>query len=331
MRLVSTAGTVFGLALALLGLAISIPDDESPVLLVANKQGNSLSFVNVTTHQVENRVTTGAAPHEVAAAPGRQRAYVANYDGGTITVIDVSARRVETTWPLTGYSRPHGIAVGPDEERVYVTAEDARAVLELDAERGNVLRTFETGKDGTHMLALSSNGRRLYATSIGSGTLSIIHLKSGRVETHIRTGEGAEGVAVHPKTGEVWVTNRADDTVAIIDTDRAAVTDTLSVAGFPIRTGVHRSGTHAVVSTPRLGGVVVLDAQNPAVETRIETGAKPIGVLPSPRKRRAFIANSGSKTVSIVDLESATITDTIRVGRGPDGMAFLAADERPGS
>lgn len=299
------------------------PSDGSPLLLVANKNGNSLSLVNASSWQVEDSVATGRGPHEVAAAPDRRRAYVANYEAGTITVVDVDARRVTTTWPLDGYERPHGIAVGPTEEHVYVTAENAQSVLELDAETGDVLRSFETGKDGTHMLALSSDGTRLYATSIGSGTVSVVDLEVGDVRTHEPTGDGAEGVAVTPNDEEVWISNRADDTLSILDAHDDTVTDSLRVTGFPIRVAFGHEGTRAVVSRPRAGGIAVVDVPSRTVDANLETGAKPIGVLTHPDRPKAYVANSGSKIVSVIDLLDTTVIDTVSVGRGPDGMAFL--------
>lgn len=317
-----------------LGLCLLLPaasagpapaSDGAPLLLVANKNGDSLYFVNASSLQVTDSVATGQSPHEVAAAPERGRAYVANYAAGTITVVDVPERRIAATWSLDGYTRPHGIAVSPDEEHVYVTAEADQAVLELDAATGTVTRTFKTGKEVTHMLALSSDGTRLYATSIGSGTVSVVDLASGEVQTHVRTGEGAEGVAVRPDDGAVWITNRADDTVSILNAETATVTDTLNVSGFPIRVAFQRNGPHAIVSVPRAGEAVVFDGQDRTQTMRIETGAKPIGVLVSPRAPRAFVANSGSRSVSVVDLTGPAVTETVTVGKAPDGMAFVPA------
>lgn len=310
-------------ALLLTGAPRPAPDDA--VLLVANKNGNSLYVVDAASGTVTDSVATGEGPHEVAAAPNARRAYVANYAGGTISVIDVETGTEVTRWPLDGYSRLHGIEVGPQEERVYVTAEAQQAVLEIDAASGTVRRTFTTGKDVTHMLALTSDASTLFATSIGSGTVSKIDLDAGEAVAHTETGDGAEGVAVSPNDREVWVTNRADDTVSILDATSTTVTDTLSVEGFPIRVDLSPNGRHAVVSTPRAGEAALYDAATHDLQTRLEVGAKPIGVL-VPTNGRAFVANAGAGTVSVIDLNRQTVTDTISAGRGPDGMAYIPAE-----
>lgn len=294
------------------------------VLLVAHKTGNSLFIVDASSYAVLDTASTGQNPHEVAAAPSTGRAYVANYGGGTISVIDIEAGREIDRWPLPGIRRPHGIQVGPNDERVYVTAETQRAVVEVDAASGSALRKFETGKETTHMLALTPSADRLVATSIGSGTASVIDLRTGRVTSHVETGEGAEGVAC--RSGDVWVTNRADDTVSVLDIEMEAVVDTLRVPGFPIRVAFGRHGRRAIVSAPRAGEVAIIDAPNRRVLSRLEVGAKPIGVV-TDGARRAFVASMGADVVSVVDLDTRTVSKTLDVGSGPDGMAYVAPEE----
>ena len=314
--------TIFAVLVVGTALALCGPGTSDPVLLIANKNGASLYVVDLASGQVRDSVSTGQGPHEVAAAPETRRAFVANYGDGTVSVIDVDGPRETAQWRLGTTQRPHGIAVGPNEERVYVTAEDRQAVLELNAASGTVLRTFETGKDVTHMLALSPDAPTLYATSIGSGTLSRIDLETGDVGPHVATGEGAEGIMVSPDGEEVWVTNRADDTISILSAATVSVADTLSVDGFPIRVDISPDGRHALVSAPQAGELALYNAGERRLMTRLDVGSKPIGVL-VPTDDRAYVANAGSGTVSVIDLNARAIVDTISAGRGPDGMAYV--------
>ena len=198
LTLTILAVPVTGAASALCG-----PGTSDPVLLIANKNGASLYVVHPQSGQVTDSVATRQGPHEVATAPETRRAFVANYGDGTVSVIDVDGLSETARWRLEATQRPHGIVVGPNEERVYVTAKDRQVVLVLNAASGTVLRTFETGKDIRHMLALSPDAPTLHATSIGSGTLSRVDLETGDVGPHVATGEGAEGIAVSPDGEEM--------------------------------------------------------------------------------------------------------------------------------
>src|SRR5690606_35650939 len=66
-----------------------------PVLLVANKHSNTLSFVNPKTRNVDTTISTGLNPHEIVLTPDHRYAYLSNYapPGNTITVIDLAKRQ----------------------------------------------------------------------------------------------------------------------------------------------------------------------------------------------------------------------------------------------
>lgn len=295
--------------------------DRSHVL-VADKQGDMLYFVDAQTFAVEDSVAVGRGPHEVAAVPALRRAYVANYEGGTISVIDLDTRTEERRIELDPYSRPHGIMGSPDGTSVYVTVEANQAVIEMDAATGEILRSLKTGQEVTHMLAVGPDEERLYTTNLGSGNVTVIDLAEETVVTHIPTGEGTEGIALTPDGSELWITNRAEDTVSIIDTETLEVTTTFDVEGFPIRAYMTPNGSRAVVSSARAGGVTIFDVEQREQLARLETGAAPIGVQITPDGSHAFVGNSRDGTVSVIDLEALNVVDQIALGEGPDGMAF---------
>jgi len=50
--------------------------------------------------------------------------------------------------------------------------------------------------------------------------------------------------------------------------------------------------------------------------------AAPIGILVAPDQRHAFIANTRSNLVTLIDVEEMTVKNTLRGGNTPDGMAL---------
>ncbi len=46
----------------------------------------------------------------------------------------------------------------------------------------------------------------------------------------------------------------------------------------------------------------------------------PIGIALTPDGRTAFVAHSNADLVSVVDLQSWTVTGTLAAGKEPDGM-----------
>ncbi|MGZ8708715.1 MAG: YncE family protein, partial [Thermoanaerobaculia bacterium] len=98
---------------------------------------------------------------------------------------------------------------------------------------GTIAAAFETGAEISLMVAVA--GTRAFVANIGSGSVTAIDLSGRNARVEIRTGAGAEGIAVRPKSHEVWVTNREADTLSVIDAKTLEVKATIEAKGFPIR------------------------------------------------------------------------------------------------
>lgn len=300
-------------------------DGLAPLLLVVNKQENTVAFVDTTTLKTIARAQTGHHPHEIAIAPDGKTAFVANYGAGdSVSVIDVPKREEVRKIALGSYRDPHGIQVGPDG-RLYVTCEESRAVVVLDPSTGKVLQAVTTGQDTTHMLALVPGGKKLYTANLGSASATAIDLKAGKAVAQIPTGDGCEGVDVTPDGREVWTTNKAADTITVIDTAADKVLATLPCGRRPIRVKFTPDGRRALVACARSDAVAVFDVSRRVETHRIPTGAAPIGIVIDPSGSRAYVANTDANAISVIDLDSLKVVGTIPTGREPDGMALVTA------
>ena len=64
---------------------------------------------------------------------------------------------------------------------------------------------------------------------------------------------------------------------------------------------------------------------NRSVIKRIKLGRGASGILIPPDGSRAFVAMTGEDAIAVVDLKTLTETARLKTGRGPDGMAWIAA------
>ena len=64
-----------------------------------------------------------------------------------------------------------------------------------------------------------------------------------------------------------------------------------------------------------------------SVIKRIKLGRGASGILIPPDGSRAFVAMTGEDAIAVVNLKSLTETARLKTGRGPDGMAWLAAKQ----
>ncbi|HLQ37539.1 MAG TPA: beta-propeller fold lactonase family protein, partial [Planctomycetota bacterium] len=280
--------------------------------------------------------------------PDGRTAVVCNYGdqkpGSSLTVIDVVAAKVLRTIALeraTGegeqrevkqFLRPHGIRFLRDGRTVVVTSEKSKQLVLVDVAAGKVVRTLPAPQATMHMVALSADQHRAFTASIADGSMGMFDLtrvaeppEPARV---LPTGDGSEGICVHPTSGEVWVSNRAADTVAVVDPQTFAVVHTLATAKFPIRVTITPDGSTALVSCAEAGQVQLFDCKKYELLAAIAVAENPadrvlpIGVLVRPDGAFAYVACNGADCIAVIDLQARKVGQRIKTRKGPDGMAW---------
>lgn len=312
-------------------------------LLVANKSDDTLSFLDLSAGEVVTTVPTGTGPHEVAVSPDGRTAVVTDYGrdtaGNTLTRVDVVAGQVSGTIDLGDHTRPHGVRFLPDGRRVAVTTEGSRSLLVVDVESGDIETVIPTRQEVSHMVALSDDAQRAFVANIGSGSLSVIALdaEDPRHLRSIPTGDGAEGLTV--AGGQVWVTNRGENTVSVIDPDSLEVAKTLEAGNFPIRAETTPDDSRVLVTNARSAELGVYDAQALTERRRVDIGLEPgdasgraldsfegssvpIGIQPGPNGDRAWIAHANADAIMEIDLDTFEVQRLLGAGKEPDGMAY---------
>ena len=319
---------------------------DSGTLLVLNKSDNTVSLIDLATKKTVATIPTGVAPHEVAVSPNGKLAVVANYGtgaqpGNTLTVIDVPGKKQLKTIDLGEYRRPHGITWLRGNE-VAVTVEGNKALLVVDVATGKIVGSVVTDQNVSHMVAVSPKYGRAFVANIGSGSVTVIDIAGKKKIMDIQTGAGAEGIDISPDQEEVWVTNRAANTVSVIDVTSLTVTNTLESKDFPIRAKFVPGGKLVLVSNARSGDVAVFDASTKKEVRRIPMQVKaneasnssgrifnqfgqspvPVGILVARRLGHAFVANTNADIVTMIDLKTWQIVDRLVAGKEPDGLGY---------
>jgi YVTN family beta-propeller protein len=271
------------------------------------------------------KVTVGEGPHEVVASRDGRTAYVANYGtqqvvGGTISVIDIAARRELKRVDLGALRRPHGIVeVGG---KIYFTAEANRAVARYDPAADKIDWVMGTGASVSHMLVVTPDGKKAYTANMLSDTVTALTVGGPPTPpniAHVAVGKAPEGIGISPD-------GRA---VSIIDTATDKVRETVAkFAALPFRVAFTPNGKHALIPDPEGGELVVFDAATRKVAGRVKIEGAPLGVVAAADSRRAYVTLGAKDAVAAVDLEKLTVVGTVGTGKGPDGVAW-AQGARP--
>lgn len=295
-------------------------------LLVANQQDASASLIDLRTDSMKF-IPVGIGPHEAAISPSGRTGVVTIYGqrppGNELAVIDIAAGSVTRTISLGQYTRPHGAVFIPgDETRVVVTSESTGNVVIVNLESGIVEAAIPTMAQGSHMAAITADGKRVFTSNVGSGSVSEIDLVERKFVRAIPVAPRVEGIAVTPDGSLVFAGSNTDGTVSIIDTGTGSIVGTLTGFKLPYRIATSADGRTAIVCDPEGGAIAAIDVATRAVAWRLEGLASPRGVSIAPDGRTAFVTLADDPSVGLVDMSAHKLVRTIPVGQSPDGVGF---------
>jgi RNA polymerase sigma factor (sigma-70 family) len=307
--------------------AVNPPATRPGTLLVVSQQDANVTIINAATGRTLATIPTDPSPHEVAISPNGRLAAVANYGlpfgqahGSTVTLIDVAAGKKLRTVEVGGGAAPHGLC-WLNDERLLCTVEAIEAIVEIDVQAGKVARTIRTAQAGSHMVAAS--GDRAFTTNVFSGSVSKLDTKQGLWLDDRKVGNAPEGIALSPNGKQLWVGNRADNTISVLATDDLSVIKTVPVPGMPLRLAFTPDGRSVLVVAAESGILLVFDVETMTERRRVKKLPNPATLAISPDSRTAYCTLFTSQAVAVIDLTTGVVIRTFEISsRMPDGIAY---------
>jgi len=191
--------------------ALSAASTPTHALLVLEKEQNTLVIVDPASLTIVARVPVGDNPHEVAVSDDGKIAYITNYGGNTIAVVDLVAQKPLAPIDLGALRLPHGLEfVGG---KLYFTAEGAKVVGRYDPGTQKIDWVIGTGQNRTHMVTVSKDLKTVFTSNVSSATISII--EQGPVQgAAARAGRtGARSLSRRPsrRPSHAWTRDGLDN------------------------------------------------------------------------------------------------------------------------
>ncbi len=314
-------------------------------LLVVDKFQASVSVIDLPTGELVARIPVGHGPHELAVSPDETSVLVTNYGftslSNSVTYIDLDTLKPVYTHEFKEPRRPHDIW-WTEGSRAWISSEGTQSVIEFDVATKEIMREYDVGEPTAHMIAPDFAKNRLFTANILAGSVTMIDLSApppGAPET-TKLGAAGEGIALHHRRDQLWITDGPGNAVRIVDAQTLEVLAELPCKGMPHRVRFTLDGDTALVSCLLTNDIAVFDLETRKLESRIpndagavisffpaQIGAPPDTSLPSAirlhhDRQHAFIANINSNTVTVIDLQTMTTRGVIRCGFGADGMAI---------
>jgi YVTN family beta-propeller protein len=118
------------------------------------------------------------------------------------------------------YLSPTDLVVSPDGRKLYVAQQTGKRIDVIDFEQETAVNRFLLPNEVTG-LAVAPDGSKLYATCSSdwwpNGMVCMVDIAFGRVIDRIPVGHGARAPVITPEGSFLYVCNRYDNSVSVID------------------------------------------------------------------------------------------------------------------
>lgn len=135
-------------------------------------------------------------------------------------------------------------------------------------------------------------------------------------------------VAFNGANNTVLISDRAANVVRIMNPNFSSTAGAITLPQNAEARGiaVNDAGTTAAVAMSGLNAVALIDLVENRISATIGVDVFPVRVAFA--GNNLMVTNAGSDTVSVIDVNSRTISHTVKVGHGPWGIAADAANNR---
>ncbi|UCC62986.1 MAG: YncE family protein [Anaerolineae bacterium] len=297
-----------------------------------NVQGQS----SLKKEAVIATVNVGRYPHGVAVNEETNRVYVANFNEGSISIIDGTTNEVIDTIKVG--KGPRDVTVNAQTNRLYVAnigLHDMSAInskilpwvglrlywakFAVSVIDGHTNETLVHVSVGTNpwIIEASETTNRIYVANYGSYSVSVIDGESNEVIATI--GMGLFRTPVGPL-------DIGAGRLLIVDGDTNKVLSTLRV-GCKAHVAVNERTNRVYVTSRHSGTLSVIDGRTKEVIATFDVGPDPYGLAVNEEANRIYVANHDGNSVWVIDGHSNEVLYTIGVEASP---VFVAVNEATG-
>jgi DNA-binding beta-propeller fold protein YncE len=194
------------------------PDGRYAIVVAERKR--RLDFRDAQTMKIVKSlpVPCRGVDHMDFSADGRYLVASCEFSG-EILKVDVAKQALLGTLKLRGHAMPQDVRLAPDGSVFFVADMASNGVFVIDGDPFRVRGFIPTGR-GTHGLYFSRDSRWLYASNRGEGSVSVIDVRTRRVDRKWRFPRGGspDMGGVSPDGKVLWLSGRYHSEVYAIDT-----------------------------------------------------------------------------------------------------------------
>jgi YVTN family beta-propeller protein len=196
-------------------------------LYVTTELDKTITVIDPKSLKIIGTLPTGQPEsHMLALSHDGRRAYTANVGPGTVSVIDIAARKVVKIIPIS--SNTQRISISPDDKWVFTADQSKPQMAVIDTATDSVAKWIPMETTG-YGSAVTPDGRWLLVALADQNKVAVIDLKTMQVARTVSVGDYPQEVLVQPdgKTAYVSCMHGAG-TVSAIDLTTWKTTQTIA-------------------------------------------------------------------------------------------------------
>ncbi|HKV85141.1 MAG TPA: YncE family protein [Ktedonobacterales bacterium] len=237
----------------------------------------------------------------------------------------------------------HGLGLSADGHTLYVTDISGNRLVAFDLKQGNLTTTTTphsapVGVSPVHMVN-TLDGRAVLVTNFGVNTVTVVNTATWTPEATLTVGVQPHGIVLSPDGTRAYVSCYGGASIAIIDVTRMRVERLIALPAGAEPYGIASSGDgrYVYASDNLTGRLFVLDTRAETLLPSVKVGLHPALIVRSPDGKTLYVANGGSRDVSVLDIArdpshpimraSVTVTGYPHgIAVTPDGRYVIVAD-----
>jgi len=192
-----------------------IYDSNSNLLYVTTELDQSVTVVDPQTLKIVGSIpTTQAESHMLAISHDGQRGYTANVGPGTVSVLDMKARKTLAVIPIS--SMTQRISISNDDSMVF-TSDQAKPQLAVIDTATNKVKTWVPLPAAGYGTASTKDGKFLLVSIPSKNQVAVVDLSEMKVVRSIDVPPAPQEILMRPDGQIAYVSCNASHQVAAVD------------------------------------------------------------------------------------------------------------------
>jgi YVTN family beta-propeller protein len=253
------------------------PDEQS--LIVANSAGDSLTFLNPRTAEVQRVVHGIIDPYQLQFSRDMKWFVTAGNRLNHVDVFRWDGKELKLAKRIPTGKTPSHIWIDKASTTAFVTMQDSDELIAVDLATQAIKWRVPTGAMPADIYGINGD-KTLLVGLTGSDGVQVFDVSGAqpKVTGQIPTGKGAHAFRSAGDGKTVFVSNRVSNSISRIDLQTLKVTDDYPVPGGPDCMDVSADGKTLLVTSRWAKKLSVVDLASHKVVRQVNVGRSPHGV-----------------------------------------------------